>query len=293
MAPQRFSVVLNLVTIAVSLLITCMLIDLVCFFFLPPKFTTSLVDYKSNPSPGASSRLEGPASLNAHNLMVNMRYYYRADPSRGFDIAEHATGRFSIIDTSFPIFSNSLGCFDKNDVDTFSSGPYVYFAGDSFTWGYAPYEAKFVTRFEALTGARIAKCGVGHTGTRHEFDKFLSVISKIGRVPKIVFIGFHDNDLQDDYAFPTSTVIDGLLIDTVYVEKPRTLKLYRPPYPLLDAAVKRTRTRGDFAAKCAIEIRLVIGKGRDKTVFSNRKFAELSKKTDRFLSRLLSRHEKL
>jgi hypothetical protein len=31
------------------------------------------------------------------------------------------------------------------------------------------------------------------------------------------FVGFHDNDLQNDYAYPHSTVIDGSIIDTVVV----------------------------------------------------------------------------
>jgi hypothetical protein len=127
------------------------LIDLVGYFLLPQRFTASFIDYKSN-SP-----------------QTNLRYYYKAIPGRGFDIAEHASGLFTVDDESFPIFSNSLGCFDKNDIDAFTTGPYVYFAGDSYTWGYARYQAKFATQFEALTGVRTAKCGVGHTGTRHQF----------------------------------------------------------------------------------------------------------------------------
>jgi hypothetical protein len=143
------------VTTAVSLTIACVLIDFVGYFVLPQRFTASFLEYKSNPS--------------VSNQTTNLRYYYKPVPDRGFDIAEYASGYFAIENISFPVFANSPGCFDKNDIDTFTSAPYVYFAGDSFTWGYAPYESKFVTRFEALTGIPTAKCGVKHTSTVHQF----------------------------------------------------------------------------------------------------------------------------
>lgn len=116
------------------------------------------------------------------------------------------------------IFANDLGCFDRNSLEDFSASKkdYVYFAGDSFTWDFARYEDKFATVWENNTGILAAKCGVGHTGTIHQFGKFKKIIETIGRLPTVVFVGFFPNDVINDFTFPHSMVIDGFLADTVY-----------------------------------------------------------------------------
>src|SRR5262249_44932552 len=124
---------------------------------------------------------------------------------------------------------------------------YIYFAGDSFTWGFARYENKFATRFEDMTGIPTAKCGVYGTGARHQFDKFLAVTRAIGHLPKSVVVGFHDNDVQDDYAFPTMTAIDGWGVPTVYVEEPNTLRLFRPDIHLIAQEVTHTRSEWELS----------------------------------------------
>ena len=114
------------------------------------------------------------------------------------------------------MYAAALGCFDVE----WSPPPtdYYYFAGDSMTWGYAPYETKFATVFETLTGIDSVKCGVTHTGTIHQFAKFREVTAKIGTLPKKVFVGYFFNDTANDYAHPHSTVVDGWLIDDAYLD---------------------------------------------------------------------------
>jgi hypothetical protein len=167
------------------------------------------------------------------------RDYYRADPVRGFDIKPHARGIHELIDgPHYDVFANGLGCYDRENREDFLNGPWAYFAGDSFTWGYASYDKRFATQFQAKTGVPSAKCGVPHTGTRHQFDKFKSVVQDVGRYPALVVVGFYDNDLQNDYAHPHRTVIDGWPIDTAYVVKPGTLSLVRPPIAVLQADIR-------------------------------------------------------
>src|SRR5262249_28408159 len=68
--------------------------------------------------------------------------------------------------------------------------------------------------------------------------------AKIGRFPSVVFVGFFDNDLQNDFVYPHSTVIDGYLVNTVFLEAPRTLKIVRPPLAAIREEVKRITEPG-------------------------------------------------
>jgi len=86
---------------------------------------------------------------------------------------------------TYPIWSNSIGCFDKEHT---RYDPYIYFAGDSFTWGYAPFEEQFGTLVEKMTGVRILKCGVSHTGQCHQYHKFIEIVEQIGHLPKALFV---------------------------------------------------------------------------------------------------------
>jgi len=213
-------------TYTLILLVTWIATDVVGYIFLPMRFALQIPEYR------------------ATGFEQIPRYYIQKNAIRGFDLAENASGFFSVDGNVFPIFSNSLGCFDKNGPDAFKHD-YTYFAGDSFTWGFAAYEAKFATRFEQMTGVPVAKCGVYGTGTLHQFDKFLAVAQAIGHLPTTVVVGFHDNDLQDDYAYPDWTVIDGWGVATVYVEHPNTLKLHRPDIRLLEDEVVRMNPEAD------------------------------------------------
>lgn len=138
------------------------------------------------------------------------QHYYRPDRELGFDISPNfprGTHRFA--DRAFAIWSNELGCFDRpygGDV------PYVYLAGDSFAWGFAPFEDKWGTRLEALSGVRVLKCGVSGHGTIQELRKAKQVIGKLSAPPRIIIVAYFANDLHDDDMFPNGLVYDGRLV---------------------------------------------------------------------------------
>jgi hypothetical protein len=125
----------------------------------------------------------------------------------------------------YPIWSNSLGCFDDEPA---GAGEYVYFAGDSFLWGYAPFEDKFATRIEAETGIPVLACGVEHTGQRHQLIKLQRTVEHVGREPNAVFVFFFENDVANDYAHPHSTVMDGWLMDAVTLDDANQLVHHSP-----------------------------------------------------------------
>jgi hypothetical protein len=143
--------------------------------------------------------------------------YYVANADRGFDIAPTDTPRtdqwhyLDDVDVRYQLWSNNLGCFDTPHPNPAPN--YVYFAGDSVTWGYAPFETKFGTIFEKETGIETFKCGVTHSGTRHEFSKFLEIGQKVGRWPAKVAVFYSPTDVANDYLHPHSTVVDHGLAD--------------------------------------------------------------------------------
>ena len=143
------------------------------------------------------------------------RGYFVADEAKGFDIAK---AQQPIAVRSIPpeageysIWSNDLGCFDELERPDV---PYaVYLAGDSQTWGYSPFAAKFGALLQDRLGQPVAKCGVTHTGQRHQFQKFLEVGSQLGYFPPVVVVNVVPNDLANDYLFPEATEIDGYLVN--------------------------------------------------------------------------------
>jgi hypothetical protein len=210
--------------------ITFVTIETLSYFFFPGRYAWLLPEYRWH-----FSSESVPDVARGYP-----QHYFRKDPILGFDIREYSIGLHGISDgIRYRVFSNSLGCFDHNESDSFSGRDYVYFAGDSFMWGYTRYENKLATQFEKITKIPSAKCGVPHTGTKHQFGKFRSVAARIGHFPTTVFVGFHDNDLSNDYVHPHTTVIEGWQVDTVYLDEPRTLKLYRPSPLKLEEAVAK------------------------------------------------------
>lgn len=189
-----------------------LIIDITCYLYLGETFTRHFGGYRRNfqESLLSYSSIGGRAGY--------PRNYFIPHPDRGFDIGPNRHGTHVITDEAFsyPVWSNSFGCFDK-EWDVVPSG-YFYFAGDSFTWGYAPYETKFATVFERLTGVSSLKCGVTHTGQAHQFSKFLDITAKVGAFPRKVIVGFVPNDPANDYAHPHTTVIDGWQVDKVYLD---------------------------------------------------------------------------
>jgi hypothetical protein len=118
-------------------------------------------------------------------------------------------------DGSFSIFSNDVGCFDHYTIAEIKAAKtYDYFAGDSFAWGYGNYEQNIPSTYEKLSGRFTVKCGIIHSGQRHQFEKFQRTEKLIGHPPKRVILTFYENDVANDYAYPHTTVIDGYEVDT-------------------------------------------------------------------------------
>ena len=138
--------------------------------------------------------------------------YFRSDPTIGFDIQEDfpmTTVTLRGDPVTYPIWSNSLGCFDR---PYHGESDYVLLVGDSYSHAYAPFEEKWGTRLESILDRRLVKCAVMGYGTRQELDKARRVIARIGRPPKLIVVGYFVNDLYEDYIFPQATVFHGSLV---------------------------------------------------------------------------------
>lgn len=137
------------------------------------------------------------------------QYYYTASRDTGYDISNNAatsTHRFS--DASYPLWSNNVGCFDY---PYNNEQPYIYLAGDSFTWGFTPFDDKWGTVLEAHIGQRVVKCGVPGSGTKQQYIKAQNILSTLPN-PSRIIVGYFANDKGDDAAFPNSLVYQGKLI---------------------------------------------------------------------------------
>jgi hypothetical protein len=193
--------------------LTLALFDLIGYFLVPASYTTFAPSYRN-------IRLLSPPTAGPPEMARPYpRYYHRADDVLGFDITPGARAMAEADGHPYEIFANQLGCFDRNELRDFQGAKeYFYFAGDSSTWGYAPYESKFATVWERETGKVAAKCGVTHSGTLHEFEKFKRTAAVIGKYPKVVFVGFTINDPANDLVYPHTTVIDGYQVDIVFLK---------------------------------------------------------------------------
>ena len=144
------------------------------------------------------------------------RYHFSKDCSLGFDISKNYKTSTSIKPfeyKSYAVWGNSQKCFDDEWIDdNYNTG--IYLAGDSLTWGYASYDKKFGTLLESKLQRNVFACGVSHTGQRHQYLKFKRLFDD-GIKPEIVIINMSSNDLDNDYFFPHSTVIDGYLVENI------------------------------------------------------------------------------
>ena len=174
--------------------------DIISFWLLPAGYLLQFREYRRDSGPEVGGFADYP------------RYYFVRHPQRGFDIGTNRRTDHWVDGVTYPIWSNAIGCFDKEHT---RYDPYVYFAGDSMTWGYTPFEQKFGTLIENMTGVRILKCGVTHTGQRHQYQKFIEIVEQIGRLPRALFVFYYWNDIANDYAHPHSTVIDGWQVNNV------------------------------------------------------------------------------
>jgi hypothetical protein len=112
------------------------------------------------------------------------------------------------------VWTNELGCFDT---PYRGEEPYIYITGDSYTWGWAPFERKWGKEIERLLGLRTLTCGSTSFGTRHELIKTARDLDRLP-TPQLIIVGyFGTNDASDDSVFPQFTVYDGRRVPAGHV----------------------------------------------------------------------------
>jgi hypothetical protein len=150
-----------------------------------------------------------------------VRYYYKADDIKGYDIVPNVKSILTQNDyvVEFEMWSNELGCFDEPYK---GEKEYILMVGDSFTHAYVPFPHLWGTQIEKLLKFRVLKCGVSGYGTKQELFKAKEIISKVKHSPRLIIVGYFWNDLEDDYVFPGSTVIDGYIVLTKVIKNRQT-----------------------------------------------------------------------
>ncbi len=189
---------------ALIILLIIIIFDVTTFNYLPSNYVMIFPEYRQNTPP------------KAHGLTRFPNGYFIEHEERGFDIGRNKSGLHWVSGITYPIWSNSFGCFDNEHA---KYGEYIYFAGDSFTFGYIPFNQKFGTIIARTTDIPIFQCGVTHTGQQHQFEKLVQVVKEYGKVPKAIFVFYYSNDIENDDTHPHSTVIDGWLIDSVSLDE--------------------------------------------------------------------------
>jgi hypothetical protein len=154
----------------------------------------------------------------------HLRYYYQADPIKGFDIKPNVKSIPLSVDNriEYRIWSNELGCFDE---PYHGEKQFILLVGDSFTHSFAPFQDKWGTQLQKLLNDRVLKCGVTGYGTGQELAKAKEVIKQVKNQPHLIIVGYFWNDLSDDYSFPNLTVVDGFLVPSMQYKDPKTNKL--------------------------------------------------------------------
>jgi hypothetical protein len=140
--------------------------------------------------------------------------YLKIDPKIGYDIVQNSPRETEGVDNiPYDVWSNNIGCFDN---------PYngeevaALLVGDSFAWGFAPFEDKWGKVIEDEVGGRVLKCGVLGYGTKQELLKTEEVLKKTKK-PQLIIVGYFVNDLGDDYVFPEATIVNGVLSQKYYL----------------------------------------------------------------------------
>ena len=200
------STISSILMIITSIFFCLLLVDFLGFVTSPAQGIAFLPKYKKD---------QFQEKLNAA-VHYFPRGYNVADPIMGFDIQKNFPSiSANLADQPFQIFSNEIGCFDHHKLSEIRTAKsYDYFAGDSFAWGYGNYEQNIPFTYEKLSGRFTVKCGIIHSGQKHQFEKFQRTEKLIGHPPKRVILTFYENDVANDYAYPHTTVIEGFEVDT-------------------------------------------------------------------------------
>jgi hypothetical protein len=204
--PSYKKIIGNALLVIAIIITTFIALDLIAYISSPSQGIAFVPAYKKN-------RFQEKLNAAVHYFP---RGYNVADPVTGFDIQKNiAPVAFNMADGSFPIFSNDIGCFDHHTLAEIKAAKsYDYFAGDSFAWGYGNYEQNIPSTYEKISGRFTVKCGIIHSGQKHQFEKFQRTEKLIGHPPKRVILTFYENDVANDYAYPHTTVIEGYEVDT-------------------------------------------------------------------------------
>jgi GDSL-like Lipase/Acylhydrolase family len=164
-----------------------------------------------------------------------LRYYYRNDAVKGYDISPNVKKMRTSTDNNafeYDIWSNELACFDK---PYHGEQHYVLLVGDSFTHQFAPFEDMWGTQIENLLGRRVLKCGVSGYGTNQEYHKAQEVMAQTGNNPGLIIVGYCLNDLDSDIWGNNLTVHQGFLVGRSKDLEQRFARWQRfnlPDYPL-------------------------------------------------------------
>lgn len=162
---------------------------------------------------------------------VYPKNYFVKDDILGYKIGKNlSTTTHYFADGFYDIWSNEIGCFDR----TFSQDQdFIYLTGDSFAWGFTPFEEKWGTLIEKLIGIRVLKCGVGGYGTKQEYLKTKMDLENLLK-PKLIVLGYlSGNDIEDDFNYPNYSVYEGYLVNNLYRENISALdaeKIYQNLY---------------------------------------------------------------
>lgn len=138
--------------------------------------------------------------------------YYVQDTVDGYDIADQCGKRpFRIKGGELEIWSNELGCFDESYR---GEEPFLLLVGDSFSWGYVPFEHLWGSVVEEKTGLRVLKCAVQGYGTLGATRKAEKVVNRMGKKPAMILLGYFINDPIDDYLHPRYSIVEGYTLES-------------------------------------------------------------------------------
>lgn len=148
-------------------------------------------------------------------LAQNLPRWYFTNTDYGYDITKNfwPPEIFFVERLNFKIWSNELGCFDNPSTQNSE----ILLIGDSFTWGYAPFEDEWGSFLEKYIKTGILKCGVAGYGTKLSLLKAKNIIPSFPSL-KLIIYGYFFNDLDDDFLFPHFTVVGGHLTNKVIIE---------------------------------------------------------------------------
>ena len=184
-----------------QILITIIILDVIFLLFLPNKIKNISIFYL--------------ADENKYLTKGFPKNYFENNKERGFDIKRSViptkTQLPNEIQKPYDIFSNSIGCFDNENKA--NENAIIYLAGDSFTWGFSPHEKRFSNILDdELKNYKIYNCGVPHTGQFHQYSKFLGIFKNLENLSAVI-VNIYENDIENDFFFPHSKVINGYLVD--------------------------------------------------------------------------------